>query len=301
MGMVAAAGTRDERRRLGLALAASLAVHAAVVAWVAFAAKPPRIPPKQPPRVMDVVLLRTPGKETPPPENARAIAQRNARGGSRAQDRITRAARAPVVGRAAAPRPRPPAAPPAPPRKPQVPQAVRPLARRSREGVRTRRRASPEPAPPTPAPERPALHDLLPSTMALAELSRDFERERRMKQMLEREADVPINTRKAKFAPYAHALVRVLEEQWRPGGADYARYSDAERRALIRLTINRDGTVAAVELLRPSPIARINESAVQAIYAAAPFRPLPASWGLDRVSFYLTFEVVEDRFVFRTM
>jgi len=53
--------------------------------------------------------------------------------------------------------------------------------------------------------------------------------------------------------------------------------------------------------LRPSPIRQLNESAVAAIHAAAPFRPLPRSWGLDRVSFYLTFEVLEDRFVFRPM
>ncbi len=301
MGMAVRVDLREEHRRLGWAFAASVVVHAAIVFGVGLLMHAPRIPPKEPPRVMDVVLLRTPGKDMPPPEDARAIAQRNARGGSRAQDRITRPARAPLVGAAAKPHPHPPAAPPAPPSRPAAPRAVKPLARRSREGLRARKQPHPEPASPSPTPHEPVLHDLLPSTMALAELSRDFDRERRMKEMLEREADIPINTRKAKFAPYAHALVRVLEEQWRPGEADYSRYTDAERRALIKLTINRDGSVAAVELLRPSPIPQINETAIQAIYAAAPFRPLPSSWGLDRVSFYLTFEVIEDRFVFRTM
>jgi len=137
--------------------------------------------------------------------------------------------------------------------------------------------------------------------MALAELSRDFERERRLKKMLSREADIPINTREAKFAPYAHLLVRALEEQWRPGQANYREHSAEERRSLIRLTIERNGSLSRVEILRPSPIRQLNDSAVAAIHAAAPFRPLPRSWGLDRVSFYLTFEVVGDRFVFRTM
>jgi len=53
--------------------------------------------------------------------------------------------------------------------------------------------------------------------------------------------------------------------------------------------------------LRGSPIPELNESAVEAIYAAAPFKPLPRSWGLDRASFYLTFEVVDDKIVFRTL
>ncbi len=145
------------------------------------------------------------------------------------------------------------------------------------------------------------MANLMPSSMAMAELSRDFARERRLKTMLAHEADIPINTRKVKFAPYAHLLVRALEEQWRPGQANYSQYPVEERRALMRLTIERDGSLGGVEILRPSPIRQLNESAVAAIHAAAPFRPLPRSWGLDRVSFYLTFEVLGDRFVFRRM
>jgi TonB family protein len=137
--------------------------------------------------------------------------------------------------------------------------------------------------------------------MALSQLSQDFERERRMKQKLTRQADIPINTREAKYAPYAQSLVRALEEQWRPGQANYKQFSEEARRSLIRLTIERNGDLGGVEILRPSPIPEINESAIKAIQAAAPFKVLPSSWGLDRVSFYLTFEVIEDRFVFRPM
>jgi len=141
----------------------------------------------------------------------------------------------------------------------------------------------------------------MPSSMALSELSRDFERERRMKQMLSKEADIPINTKEAKYAPYAHSLVRALEEQWRPGQADYQKFADQARQVLMRVTIEMSGELGNLEILRPSPIQSLNESAVRAIHDAAPFKPLPSSWGLDRASFYLTFEVVDDQFVFRTM
>lgn len=133
----------------------------------------------------------------------------------------------------------------------------------------------------------------------MAELSRDYARERRLKKMLSREADIPINTREAKYAPYAHQLVRALEEQWRPGQANYANHDEDERRALLRLTIEKDGSLGGIEIIRPSPILPLNDSAIAAIHAAAPFRPIPSIWGLDRVSFYLTFEVLDGRFVFR--
>ncbi len=291
------------RRRMGLAFAASVASHLALALIVGLMHADKPLPKKRPPQIMDVVLLDPNTTASKPPEDARAIANRAARGGStRARDRMTRQARAPVVGNAPARRrPAPPSAPKTPPPVPNPEPRARLLAKRgpNPDGKRRQTRESPR-RQPRPLPKVP-MSNLMPSTMALAQLSRDFDRERRMKQMLEREADVPINTREAKYAPYAQALVRALEEQWRPGQADYARYTEDQRRALIRITIEHNGDLGAVEILRPSPIPEINESAIEAIHAAAPFRPLPSSWGLDRVSFYLTFEVIEDRFVFRTM
>jgi len=263
------------------------------------------LPKHQLPKTMDVVLLNPETtKKQAPPKKAEAISNRNARGSSaQARDRLTRAARSPLIGRRRQPPkpaipqvPRTP--PPAPQPKPQ--QRTRTLARR---GL-TLESNKPPPPKRKPKPKRRvpqlALANLMPSSIALAQLSRDFERERRLKKMLSHEADIPINTREAKFAPYAHQLVRALEEQWRPGQANYREHPEEERKALLRLTIERDGSLGGIEILRPSPIRQLNESAVQAIHAAAPFRPLPRSWGLNRVKFYLTFEVLEDRFVFRT-
>jgi len=298
--------TAHARRRWSLSLAASVAAHLMLALLIAWQQTHKPLPRHKPPQIMDVVLLNPEqAKTTPPPKDARAIANRNAAGASRnARDRLTRAARAPVTGQT---RQRPRPAAPAAPRTP--PPAPRPSPK---SRARTLARRGPELAPEQPRPRKPQpkrkprprqipLTSLMPSSMALAQLSRDFERERRMKQMLSREADIPINTREAKYAPYMHMLVRALEEQWRPGQANWSRQPPEARRALLRLTINRDGSLGGVEILRPSPIRQLNESAIRAIHDATPFRPLPPSLGLDRVSVYLTFEVLEDRFVFRTM
>lgn len=296
-----------QRRRLGFSLLASIAVHALLIVLITVAHSDKPLPRKQPPQIMDVVLLDSNKPSVKkPPEDARTMSNRSAVGGSsKAQDRVTRAARAPMVGQQhEQPRkPAPPPQPKTPPPQPTPQQRPRLLAKRgptpddARKAKQPRKPSSKPVQTPPPVP----LSNLMPSTMALAQLSRDFQREKRMKQMLSREADIPINTREAKYAPYAQALVRALEEQWRPGQANYEQFPEEARRALMRLTIEHNGELGGIEILRPSPIPQINESAIAAIHAAAPFRPLPSSWGLDRVSFYLTFEVIEDRFVFSTM
>lgn len=298
---------KPQQRRIGVALAASIAVHLLLVLFLGMTHHETPLPKKKAPQIMDVVLLdkdKKVNKQTL--KDAKTISNRNATGGSKqAEDRVTRHARAPVTGQQERPTPAPPQQPKTPPPPPVQEQRTRLLAKRGPEPDMQPKPVKKMPPVKQKKPEVPVkqvpLSNLMPSAMALSQLSRDFQRERRMKQKLSREADIPINTRQAKYAPYAQALVRALEEQWRPGQASYDKYPDDARRSLIKLTIERNGDLAGVEILHPSPIAQINDSAVEAIHAAAPFKVLPTSWGLDRVSFYLTFEVVEDKLVFHPM
>lgn len=295
------------RARWSVSFVASIGCHVLLAMFITWQHVKAPLPKHQVPQSMDVVLLSPEAsKSDRVPEKADAMSNRNAIGSSKSEDSFTRTARAPISGNT----PTPPK--PAAPEQPRTPPP--PPTPKTQQHARTLSAKGPvlEPPEPPQKPQKPVkqqppqapripLSNLMPSSMALAELSRDFERERRLKQMLSREADVPINTRETKYAPYAHQLVRALEEQWRPGQANYARHNEDERRAVLRLTIEKDGSLGAVVILRPSPIEPLNDSAIAAIHAAAPFRPLPGVWGLDRVSFYLTFEVLEDRFVFRPM
>ena len=292
----------SQQRRTGTAFIASIILHILLVVIIDYADENRPLPKKDTPKIMDVVLLddkKSPSKKAP--KDARTMSNRSATGGSKAEDRVTRQAKAPMTGQQKPQRPTPPSQPKTPP----------PISLESRTRMMAKRGAFPDSSQlkkqkkaekskrPAKKASKVPMPNLMPSAMALSQLSRDFERERRMKQKLSREADIPINTRQAKYAPYAQALVRALEEQWRPGQANYDQYPEQARRALMKLTIERNGDLVGVEILNPSPIPQINNSAVEAINAAAPFKVLPSSWGLDRVSFYLTFEVVEDRFVFR--
>jgi len=302
---------KSKNNRLIIAFVASIAAHIVLGLFISLNPDRPRLVKKQAPQFTDVILLdpSTESKKTPP-KDAKTIANRNAEGGSsNAKDRSTRSAKSPALSKKQSKqRPTPPKAPQIPPTPPKASEKrTRILTKKGAASehddvikttpVKKKTIAKKRPTPPRLIP----LSKLMPSSMALSELSRDFERERRMKQMLSKEADIPINTKEAKYAPYAHSLVRALEEQWRPGQADYQKFADQARQVLMRVTIELSGELGNLEILRPSPIQSLNESAVRAIHDAAPFKPLPSSWGLDRASFYLTFEVVDDQFVFRTM
>lgn len=294
---------------MSLSFGASLAAHLLLALLVVLVQVDKPIPKKKAPEVMDVVLLdpETTPRQTPA-EDAKTISNRSAEGGSsEAKDTHTRTARAPVTGDQ---KQKPKPALPALPKQAQMPapdpnQRTRTLAKRDLTldpSLPPENPKKPVPKSERSVPQNIPLSNLMPSSMALAELSRDFERERRMQQFLNKEADIPVNTREAKYAPYMQAMVRTLEEQWRPGGqSEFKKYPDEARKLLLRITIESNGALSNLEILRPSPIEALNESAIAAIHAAAPFRPLPSSWGLDRVHIPLSFEVYEDKFVFRAL
>ncbi len=305
---------KPQQQRFTLALAASLAVHILLAVFIVQKEHDKPLPKKETPQIMDVVLLdekKSPSKKSN--KDARTISNINASGSSRdAKDRMTRKAKAPMPNKQ---QPKPPTKPKqaVAKAKPRVtPQKVKEtdkrtslIAKQSKQPVHKKPIKTEKPVKKQAVVEHPQkrlpLANLMPSAMALSQLSQDFERERRMKQKLTREADIPINTRQAKYAPYAQSLVRALEDQWRPGNARYEEFSDYERSASIKITIEHDGSLGGIEILRPSLLPQVNESAIKAIHAAAPFKLLPSSWGLDRANFYLTFEVVENGFVFRQM
>jgi len=263
---------------------------------------------KKSPQVMDVVLFKQPEKKTKKKNDAaKTIANQSIIGASKPQhDHINRLARAPIVTPHPAPQRPPVPAPRMPPLPVPRPKESKATKKQTPPTIHRKAPSKHKTAPRKPkAEKKPTLRPiplakLMASSLPFAQPSRHRDRSR-ARPALRREANIPINTREVKYAPYAHALVNALEEQWRPGQANYDQHSEQDRRVLLKLSIDHDGSLVAVEILRPSPIDALNTSAVQAIHDAAPFRPLPSAWGLDRASFFLTFEVVDDRFVFHGM
>ncbi|MDQ7004298.1 MAG: TonB family protein [Ghiorsea sp.] len=301
---------RLDKRKLGFALTASLFVHVLLILLIQFTDDGKPIIEKNPPRIMDVVLLdESANLSKHENKDAKVIAQQNSEGKQReAQDKINRAARSPAAVQSQPnqnkPQPQAPQMPSTPPiPTPQEKTNSRIISRKSDDDAQLLPQDNDykEDKKPTnkPVPVIP-LANLLPSSSALTQLSRDFDRERRMEQFLSKEADIGINTRESKYAPYAQGLVRSLEEQWRPKDLIIAELSPNERKVLMRVSIGLSGELLDIKILRPSPSPELNDSAAQAVYKAAPFNPLPSTWGLERANFFFMFEVVEDGATFRT-
>ncbi len=301
---------RIDKRKLVLALVASLAVHLFLAWLITFNKNEVPISKKKTPPIMDVVLLddsQTSAKTSP--SDAKTISNKNSTGQQRnAHDDRTRAARAPSTAAQHQRKQKPHPLTPQQPQTPAIPQQqkkrnARILSRESdvpslltpNKTPKTVKKPTAKPTPYIP------LANLMPASAALTQFSREFDRERRMKQLLSKEADIGINTREAKYAPYAQGLVRALEEQWQPAGEHMNQLSQNERRVLMRVSINNNGELAGIKVVQPSPSRALNDSAVAAVHAAAPFKPLPSSWGLERANFFFVFEVVEDRAVFRRL
>lgn len=301
---------RIDKRKLVLALVASLVVHLFLAWLITFNKNEIPISKKKTPPIMDVVLLddsQTSAKTSP--SDAKTISNKNSTGQQiNAHDDRTRAARAPSAAAQHKPKQKPRPLTPQQPQTPAIPQQqnkrnARILSRESDVPSLLTPHKTPEIAKkPTakPTPYIP-LANLMPASAALTQFSREFDRERRMKQLLSKEADIGINTREAKYAPYAQGLVRALEEQWQPAGERMNELSQNERRVLMRVSIENNGELGGIKIVQPSPSRALNDSAIAAVHAAAPFKPLPSSWGLERANFFFVFEVVEDRAVFRRL
>ena len=300
----------DKRSRFSVAFLASVLVHLLLVWMITANIAQPPISKKKTPPIMDVVLLDESQVSNTEPENdAKTIANKNSKGNMpNAQDSRTRAARSPSTGQQNQPK-KPQPLSPERPKTPPIPKQTQKKNARiiSREDDNSPSLLPPEQAPEEekktaakPVPNIP-FANLLPPSAALTQLSREYDRERRMKQMMSKEADIGINTREAKYAPYAQGLVRALEEQWKPAGDNLGQLTQDDRRVLMRVSIENNGELGDIRIIQASPSRELNDSAVSAVHASAPFKPLPSSWGLERANFYFVFEVVEDRFVFRTL
>ena len=275
--------------RFSISMLASIAVHVAFAMLITFSYSEPEIREKKAPPVMDVVLLDENSTNTDEsPNDAKTIANKNNTGQmSDAMDNRTRAARSPnLAGKQPQKKPQPTM-----PKMAQAPVQPKQQTKKEASIIAKNDDSSASLFPIEQAPEEEhktkpnavpniPLANLLPPSAALTELSREFDRERRMKQMLSKEADIGINTKEAKYAPYAQGLVRSLEEQWRPDHSNVTQLTTDERKVLLSVSIANNGELADIKLIQPSPSSTLNDSAIAAVHAAAPFKPLPSSWGL---------------------
>lgn len=104
-----------------------------------------------------------------------------------------------------------------------------------------------------------------------------------------KEDTVDLSTTEFKYLSYFIKMKRQIESVWTY--PKESQYRGEYGTLFLVFTIKSDGYLEGVQLINSSGYARLDNEAIRAINAAAPFAPFPASWGgLEKLNIRATFE-----------
>ena len=220
-------------------------------------------PPQRRDRELDLPDRPTPPKprETPAKrlaEQDQVVKRETAPPGEDREDRQRRV-----------PAPQPQTQQPVPPVPPAVAAPVEPQRPLSPQGDRP---ATVEAPAPDRTPSLKELTTLAPSTMA--RLERDWRK--KLREGVEKGDTVWLDTEQDLLISFFRRFRNNIYNVW--NYPERARMREEEGQCLLRIVINRQGTVDSVELLQSSGSRDLDEEAVRAVRKGAPYGPLPAAY-----------------------
>jgi len=107
------------------------------------------------------------------------------------------------------------------------------------------------------------------------------------------EGPIRLDTREPKYLSYFEHIKSAIEVVW-----DYpenALKRGIEGKLLLEFTILANGALDGPRLVRTSGFADLDEEAIRAVRAAAPFRPIPSHIGRQRLDIIASFEYHDNR------
>jgi protein TonB len=171
--------------------------------------------------------------------------------------------------------------------KPVAPQASTPKRETKRQ----------EPPPPKPLHEKiaiterplPTLKELLPPLTWSSAERRDNGQD----------GPVHLNTKNPQYITYFGSIKRAIELVWQyPEPA--LRYG-LQGKLLLEFSILADGKLASARIIRSSGSNLLDEEAMRAVQAAAPFSPIPPWIDKSRLDIIASFEYLDNRLNYRYM
>lgn len=283
--------------RLSLAVVVSVVLHAALILGIALENHQKNH--AQPGKPMRIEFLGTPPTTTRQPREVEALAEINQEaGGQASRDRANTPATSPLPAErpalAETPEPTPPAptrmvpSPPVPATPPPPPMA-RPKARSELmvNQEENKRKTREDPTPANKISRDPVALKMSPTLGDVAAWDRKLQEEARQKEK-NAEGAVDINTRQVKYAAYFRGIKQRIEQVW--SYPNTAKKNRQTGNLLLEFTIDQEGNMVEIELLRSSGVAMLDDAAIKAIRKAGPFPPLPAEWKKPQLRIKVTFE-----------
>ena len=257
----------DSGDRLVVSLLIAAALHALVILGISFAPEEPQ-PEDQAP-TLDITLV--PKRDTPPPEEADYLAQVSQDGGGNTAEKV----RAQLEQQA-----RQAAAPPPEPAPAQTQELARPDGQRQVQVAE---------AAPKPEPDRPAsAAELINRSLELASLDAQLRQSMQAYSQRPRQTFISARTQEFRHASYMTEWVAKVERVGNLNYPDEARRQGVSGNLMLQVSINPDGSVRNIRLLRSSGHKVLDDAAIRIVQLAAPFAPLPPEIRKDTDILHIT-------------
>lgn len=267
--------------RLGFALVLAAALHALVIFGFGFQSQPA----VQNSSALEVTLARHPSSETP--EDARHIASVNQRGsGSQEQTRDVTTDRLAELESAEL---RDTQAPVPPPQQLREHQRAPPVVTASTDTGDRARKQDRETQPGNaelnaPAPE--VVREIASLRARLDEQKRAYSEMPRVLRL------TTVSAAASEEAQYLHQWIRRVEEIGNLNYPEEARRQGIFGHLSLAVTLDRDGVVKHIEVLRSSGHRVLDQAAMRIVRLASPFPPVPANIREDQIEIIRTWRFI---------
>ncbi|MFQ5802872.1 MAG: TonB family protein [Candidatus Methylomirabilales bacterium] len=149
--------------------------------------------------------------------------------------------------------------------------------------------------PPRPAPESPSAHPSFRDQIAALGKERLFGKEREFDagqpgNTGTDERTVSLETQSAEFAPYLATVKRRIERQWLI--PRFAREVGLTGKLVMLFSITSEGKLAQLQINESSGVSILDEAALEAVKAAAPYAPFPPHFTYRRLNIVANFQYV---------
>jgi len=258
----------DGGDRLVVSVLLAAALHALIILGISFTPEAPDRLDKPPP-ALDITLVQK--RDTPAPDDADYLAQVSQDGGGNTAEKV-RAQMAEQERAAGAPPPQPAPAPRQELSRAESPRQV-PMAEA------------------TPAPEQSApvsAAELIQRSLELAHLDAQLRQAQQAYSQLPRETFISARTREFRHASYMNDWVVKVERVGNLNYPDEARRQGISGSLMLDVSLNVDGSVRGIRILRSSGHKVLDDAAVRIVELAAPFAPLPPEIRKDTDILHIT-------------
>ena len=107
---------------------------------------------------------------------------------------------------------------------------------------------------------------------------------------------IPLNTQDPILAPFTKKIESWIEAQWQY--PDLAKHYGLQGKVTVEFTVLQDGHIDLLSVVRSSGSNLLDDEAVRAIKAAAPFPPIPRSIAANRLRIIAGFTYLNNRVAF---